>query len=246
MLGIEPSLRVIDLTHQVQPFAIADGARLLADTAPYYPAGTVFLAVVDPGVGGPRRPMVARSRRGQWFVLPDNGLITLVADRDGLEAAREIQNPAWMRARTISSTFHGRDVFGPVAAHLARGDDWGEVGPPIADPVRLALHAPVLDGRELRGQVIAVDGPYGNLITDIDAATFGKLGWAAGDRVRLRLSGRALEVPFVRAFGDVPRGAPLLFVDSREHVGLALNRASFARRYRVAVPCAIAIRRKER
>jgi len=246
MLGIEPSLRVIDLTHQVRPYAIADGARLLADTAPYYPAGTVFLAVVDPGVGTPRRPMVARSRRGQWFVLPDNGLITLVADRDGLEATRQIENPTWMRAATISSTFHGRDVFAPVAARLAHGDDWSDVGAPITDPVRLALQAPALDARELRGQVIAVDGPYGNLITDIDAATFLKLGWGSGDHVPLRLQGRSLEVPFVHAFGDVPRGTPLLFIDSREHVGLALNQASFADRYRVAVPCPIVIQRKRR
>ena len=83
MLGIDPRLQVIDLTHQVRPYAIADGARLLADTAPFYPKGTVFLAVIDPGVGGTRKPMVARSSRGQWFVLPDNGLITMVAERDG-------------------------------------------------------------------------------------------------------------------------------------------------------------------
>src|SRR5215831_18637744 len=137
MLGIDPRLQVIDLTHEVRPYAIADGARLLADTAPFYPKGTVFLAVVDPGVGSTRKPMVARSRRGQWFVLPDNGLITLVADRDGLEATRQIENPTWMRAATISSTFHGRDVFAPVAARLAHGDDWSDVGAPITDPVRL-------------------------------------------------------------------------------------------------------------
>src|SRR5438045_6897231 len=90
MLQVEPALRVIDLTHEVTPFAIRDGARLLADTAAHYPAGTVVLAVLDPGVGGSRKPMIARTNRGQWFVLPDNGLVTLVADRQGLAGAREI------------------------------------------------------------------------------------------------------------------------------------------------------------
>src|SRR5262245_52469351 len=246
MLGIDPRLQVIDLTHQVRPYAIADGARLLADTAPFYPKGTVFLAVVDPGVGSTRKPMVARSSRGQWFVLPDNGLITLVAERDGLEGAREITNPAWLRAPGVSSTFHGRDVFAPAAAHLARGDDWREVGPVIAEPVRLPLPPPTLDAQGLHGPVVAIDGPFGNLITDLDAATFAQLGYSLGDRVRIRLAGRSLDAPLARTFGDVPRGAPLVFIDSRGHVGLALNHDSFARRYGVSIPCSIAISRRAR
>ena len=246
MLGIAPRLQVIDLTHQVRPYAIADGARLLADTAPYYPKGTVFLAVVDPGVGSTRKPMVARSSRGQWFVLPDNGLITLVAQRDGLESAREITNPAWLRTPAVSSTFHGRDVFAPVAAHLARGDDWTEVGPVIAEPVRLPLRPATVDAQGLHGRVIAIDGPYGNLITDVDAATFSQLGYAPGDTVRVRIAGRSIDVPLAHTFSDVPHGAPLLFIDSRGHVGLALNRDSFARRYNVTVPSALAIPRKAR
>jgi S-adenosyl-L-methionine hydrolase (adenosine-forming) len=244
MLGIDPRLQVIDLTHQVRPYAIADGARLLADTAPFYPKGTVFLAVVDPGVGSTRKPMVARSSRGQWFVLPDNGLITLVAERDGLESAREITNPAWLRTPAVSSTFHGRDVFAPVAAHLARGDDWTEVGPVIAEPVRLPLQPATVDAQGLHGQVIAIDGPYGNLITDVDAATFSQLGYAAGDKVHVRLAGRTIDAPLAHTFSDVPRGAPLLFIDSRGRVGLALNQDSFARRYNVTVPSALAIPRK--
>ncbi len=246
MLGIEPRLRTIDLTHQVRPYAIADGARLLADTAPYYPPGTVFLAVVDPGVGSARKAMVARSSRGQWFVLPDNGLITLVAARDGLDGAREISNPAWLRAPAVSSTFHGRDVFAPAAAHLARGDDWTEVGPVIAEPVRLALRPATVDGQGLHGRVVAIDGPFGNLITDVDAATFAQLGYSPGDRVGIRLAGRTLDAPLARTFGDVPRGTPLVFIDSRGHVGLAVNQDSFARRYKVTVPCSIAISHKAR
>src|SRR6185503_11747920 len=111
MLGIAPSANIIDLTHDVKPFAIADAARFLAGATPYFPAGTVFVAVIDPGVGGSRRAMVARSQRDQYFVVPDNGLVTLVAERDGLVGAREITNPAWLRPATTSATFHGRDIF---------------------------------------------------------------------------------------------------------------------------------------
>jgi S-adenosylmethionine hydrolase len=244
MLGVEPALRVIDLTHQVTPFAIADAARLLADTADHYPAGTVFLGVIDPGVGTERKAMIARSKRGQFFVLPDNGLVTLVADRQGLAGAREIVNPRWMRAAARSSTFHGRDVFSPAAAHVAHGADWTQAGPPIAHPVRLDIRAAQLDGDVIRGTVIATDGQYGNLLTDVDATLFQKLGWMRGDTVPVEIAGAKFDIPFVRTFGDVPEGKPLLYVDSRARMGLALNLRNFAETNHVTVPSAIVIHRK--
>jgi S-adenosyl-L-methionine hydrolase (adenosine-forming) len=128
MYSIAPEVRIVDLTHQVTPFSILDGARFLYGATPYFPAGTVFVVVIDPGVGSTRKAVVVKSRRGQFFVLPDNGLMTLVEQRDGLESAREITNPAWMIGGKLSSTFHGRDIFSPVGAHLARGDDWTQVG----------------------------------------------------------------------------------------------------------------------
>jgi S-adenosylmethionine hydrolase len=244
MLGLAPRLRIVDLTHEVPPFSVRDGARLLVGPTPYYPAGTVFLAVVDPGVGGARRAIVARSRRGQYFVLPDNGLVTLVADRDGLEEVREIANPGWTRTGTVTPTFHGRDVFAPVAARIARGDDWRDAGPVVENPVRLELARVSLGPDGLVGEVVALDGRFGNLLTNVDAADFGALGWAAGDRVGVRVGTRELTVPFVRTFAEVPEGAPLLYVDSRERVALAVNRGSFATRYGVAVPTRIVFRRK--
>src|SRR6185295_4326108 len=144
-------------------------------------------AVIDPGVGSDRKPMVARSKRGQYFVLPDNGLVTLVADRQGLVGAREITNARWMRAGGRSSTFPGRDVFAPVAAHLAQGADWTQAGPLIAQPIRIDIRAAKVDGDVLRGMVIATDGPYGNLLTDVDATLFATLGWVVGDRVPLEI-----------------------------------------------------------
>src|ERR1700688_1380936 len=131
MYSIDPELRIVDLTHQVTPFSILDGARYLFGATPYYPAGTVFVVVVDPTVGSTRKAVTVKSKRGQYFVLPDNGLITLVADRDGLESAREITNRGWMIGSALSSTFHGRDIFSPVGAHVARGDDWAQVGPEV-------------------------------------------------------------------------------------------------------------------
>src|SRR5438552_4713697 len=132
MYSIAPEARIVDLTHQVTPYSILDGARFLYGATPYFPAGTVFVAVIDPGVGSTRRAVVVKSKRGQYFVLPDNGLMTLVQDRDGIEAAREITNRDWMIGWALSSTFHGRDIFSPVAAHLAHGEDWAQVGPEIA------------------------------------------------------------------------------------------------------------------
>jgi S-adenosylmethionine hydrolase len=244
MLQVEPALRVIDLTHEVTPFAIRDGARLLADTADHYPAGTVFLAVIDPGVGGSRKPMIVRTKRGQWFVLPDNGLVTLIADRQGLAGAREIVNPRWMRGAARSTTFHGRDVFAPAAAHLAHGADWTQAGPSIAKPVRLDVRSAQLDGDLIRGTVIATDGPYGNLLTDVDAALFQKLGWVIGDTVPVEVAGAKLALPYARTFGDVPEGTPLLYVDSRARIGIAINKGNFAEINHVTIPSAIVIRRK--
>lgn len=111
IIAIVPDVRIMDITHQVSPFSIAEGARYLAGVTPYYPSGTVFLVVVDPGVGTSRKAVVVKSKKGQLFVLPDNGLITPVADRDSVEGAREITNPAWMIGDKVSSTFHGRDIF---------------------------------------------------------------------------------------------------------------------------------------
>jgi len=244
MLGLEPRLRIVDLTHEVPPFSIRDGARLLVGPTPYYPAGTVFLAVVDPGVGSTRRAIVALSRRGQYFVLPDNGLLTLVADRDGLEEVREIANPGWTRNGTATPTFHGRDVFAPVAAHVARGDDWRDVGPVVDTPVRLELAGVSREDDGLVGEVVALDGRFGNVLTNVEAADFATLGWLPGDRVAVRLGTRDLRLPLVRTFAEVPEGAPLLYVDSRDRVALAVNRGSFARTYAVTVPVRIVLRRK--
>src|SRR5258706_7282486 len=124
IIGIAPDVRIMDITHQVTPFQIEEASRFLYGVTPYYPPGTVFLVVVDPGVGTSRKAVIVKSKKGQFFVVPDNGLVSAGIERDGLEGAREITNRHWMIQAAISSTFHGRDIFSPAAAHLAEGWDY--------------------------------------------------------------------------------------------------------------------------
>jgi S-adenosylmethionine hydrolase len=245
MYSVMPDVRIVDLTHEVTPFSILDGARFLYGASPYYPAGTVFVVVIDPGVGSTRKAIVARSKRGQYFVLPDNGLLTLVEQRDGIEAVREITNPEWMIGTKLSSTFHGRDIFSPVGAHVARGDDWTKVGPEMAvkDLVRLELKAATLDERGLSATVIATDGPFGNLVTNVDAEDFLKLGYQRGQEVPVTVGGKEMKIKFVKTFSDVPLGQPLLYIDSRGHLALAVNQNSFSATYGVKPPSGLFVPR---
>jgi S-adenosylmethionine hydrolase len=243
MYSVAADVRIVDLTHQVTPFSILDGARFLEGTTPYYSAGTVFVAVVDPTVGSTRKAIVVKSKRGQYFVLPDNGLITLVQDRDGIESAREIANRDWMIGAALSSTFHGRDIFSPVGAHLARGDDWTVVGPEldVSKLVRLNVAVAKLDEHGLSGEIIATDGPFGNLVTNISGDDFMKLAYKQGQTVHVMIGKNEMNIPFVRTFSDVPLNQPLLYIDSRGHLGLAVNQASFAEKYEVKPPTEILI-----
>jgi S-adenosyl-L-methionine hydrolase (adenosine-forming) len=238
MYSIMPEVRIVDLTHEVTPFSILDGARFLYGATPYYPAGTVFVVVIDPTVGSTRKAIVAKSKRGQYFVLPDNGLLTLVEQRDGIEGVHEITNTNWMIGTKMSSTFHGRDIFSPVGAHVARGEDWTEVGPemPVASLVRLALKAARLDDHGASAEVIATDGPFGNLVTNLDGEDFLKLSYARGQEVPVRIGDKEMKIKFVRTFSDVPVGQPLLYIDSRGRFALAVNQGSFAAVYGVKPP----------
>jgi S-adenosylmethionine hydrolase len=248
MYSIMPEVRIVDLSHEVTPFSILDGARFLYGATPYYPAGTVFVVVIDPGVGSTRKAIVAKSKRGQYFVLPDNGLLTLVEQRDGIAGVHEITNADWMIGTKLSSTFHGRDIFSPVGAHIARGDNWTRVGPerPVASLVRLELKAARVDERGVTAEVIATDGPFGNLVTNLDAEDFLKLGYQGGQVVLVRIGEKEMKIQFVRTFSDVALGQPLLYIDSRGHVALAVNQGSFAVVYGVTPPVELFIARAEK
>lgn len=239
MFSIAPSARIIDITHQVTPFDIAEAGRFLAGSAPYLPHD----AVIDPGVGSARKAIIAKSKVGQYFVLPDNGMITQLADRDGLVGAREITNPAWMIGAKLSPTFHGRDILSPAGAHLARGEDWTEAGPALdlTKLVRLRNNTTTIDASGLHGQVIGTDGPFGNLVTNVPIQTFTKLGYKLGDHVPVTIAGIHYVLPFVKTFSDVPLGEGLLYIDSRGRLSFGIDQGNFAEVRHVAPPVPLEI-----
>ncbi len=247
MYNIDPTVRILDISHAVTPFSILDGARYLDGMSAYVPPGTVFVVVIDPGVGTSRKAIVAKSKKGNYYVLPDNGLLTKVQDTDGIESVRVITNPKWMIQDAISSTFHGRDVFSPVGAHLARGENWTEVGPemPVSQLVRLNLTQASIVNGALQAQVIGTDGPFGNLITNVSREEFAKLGYQYGDTIHVTLGANEFNMPFVKTFGDVAIGSPLAFIDSRGRLSFSLNQTNFAKTYNIKPPVDFSIREKK-
>jgi S-adenosylmethionine hydrolase len=241
MIGIAPDARIMDITHQVTPFQIGEASRILSGVTPYYPAGTVFVVVVDPGVGTSRKAVIVKTKKGQYFVVPDNGLMTPIVDADGLEGAREITNPAWMIGDKISSTFHGRDIFSPAGAHLALGEDWTQAGPAVDVLVRLNPPTATEDAKGITGEVIGLDDPFGSLITNISGDDFKKLGYAVEDKVTVKIGNKPFAVPYEKTFMGVAVGQPLLYVDSRGRVGIAVNQGDFSKVYKITPPIAIFI-----
>lgn len=242
--SIAPDARLMDITHQVSPYQIDEAARFLAGVTPYYPPGTIFLAVVDPGVGTSRKAVIVKSKKGQYFVVPDNGLVAPVLERDGLDSAREITNTAWMLKPQVSSTFHGRDIFSPAAAHLAEGWDFALAGPVVSQLVQLTQKVSSASDKGIEGDIIGLDDPFGSLITDIPGDEFKKLGYEVGDKIIVQLDKKPFSLPYERTFMDVPVGEPLLYIDSRGRVGLALNEGNFSQTHKIAPPGTLFIPRK--
>lgn len=241
--NISPGVRILDITHQVPPSSIIDGARYLADMNVYVPKGTIFVAVVDPGVGTSHRAIVARSRRGNYYVLPDNGLLTFVQDNDGIDGVRLIANPKWILQDALSSSFHGRDIYAPVAAHLAKGENWIEVGPALAEErlMRLNVPQPTMTDGSLHGTVIGRDGPMGNLITNVNRDVFAKLGYKVGDRLSVTLGNSSVEFSYARTLEESAKGSPIAFMDSRGRLSFALNQASAVEDYSLKPPAEFTI-----
>lgn len=246
MEGVAPGVRIIDITHQSEPYNIAMGARFLAGSAPYFPKDAVFVVVIDPGVGSRRKAIIAKSKAGQFFVLPDNGLLTLIQDRDGIAEAHEITNPLWMIGSGISSTFHGRDIFSPAGAHVARGDDFAQAGPAldVTKLVRLDIRNATVDTAGLHAQVIGTDGPFGNLVLNVPAETFAQLGYKLGDQVPIDLAGKRYVFPLVRTFSDVPVRKELFFIDSRGRLSLGINQRNFSQTYKTGEGTELTIPKK--
>jgi hypothetical protein len=224
---IAPGTRVIDVTHGVPAQQVLQGALVLAGTLPYMPVG-IHLAVVDPGVGGIRRPVGIRDREGRMFVGPDNGLLVPAADRAGIETVVEIANPEYALA-SISRTFHGRDLFAPAAAHLATGVPLERLGPPL-DPdalVRLDLPEPVPapEDAAVVATMLYVDS-FGNVALNLTREHLEEVGCIPGARVELELGGERYFATAARTFGDARQGDVILYEDSYRNMSIAINRGS--------------------
>jgi S-adenosylmethionine hydrolase len=240
-VSVSPDIHIYDLTHNIEPFNIWQGALRLVQTAEYWPAGTVFVSVVDPGVGTTRKSIVLKTKSGHYFVTPDNGTLTFVAPRLGIEAVREIDEAVNRRKNSEKSfTFHGRDVYAYTAARLAAGViTFEQVGRELPPEVVTIPHEQArFEGGVVYGNIQTDDGNYGNIWTNVDRTTFAKLGAAIGDQVRIKIlkGGEEvlnLTVPYVTTFGGVEVGKPLLYMNSLDGVSLAINQESFAGKYGV-------------
>jgi S-adenosylmethionine hydrolase len=234
--GIAPDARLVDITHLVPPQDVAFARFRLLTVAPFFPAGTVHLAVVDPGVGTARRALGVRSRSGSFFVGPDNGVLTGALEADPPVAAVELSEPGAWRTPDPSATFHGRDIFSPVAAHLANGTALESLGRAVTRDQLVKLELPhwerVAGGAT--GAIQAVDR-FGNLITNVPGtALAAHASWSA------TVSGRTL--PGHRTYGDVPPGSALALVGSHGFVELAVHRGDARRGLGVAVGDRVQIR----
>jgi hypothetical protein len=217
ILSICPEARIEDLSHDIAPQGIMEGALFLAAAAPYWPLGTCHVAVVDPGVGTERRP-VAVAAGGQVFVCPDNGLLTLFLRAYPVQAAREIANPAFLRPK-ISPTFHGRDIFAPAAAHLAMGMPFDAIGPAVDDLQSLTIPEPTVDAGLVHGLIVHVDR-FGNAITNIPRAMLepGAL---------YRLHAAALSISEIsHTYASVRPGDSVALFGSSGHVEIAVRNGS--------------------
>ncbi len=237
---LAPGVALVNLTHAVPPQDVAAGAWHLAVAAPYLPAEAVVLAVVDPGVGTARRP-IAVQLGARRFVAPDNGLLTRVLAQAPALAAVVLDNPAWwLQGPQTSATFHGRDIFAPVAGRLARGQPLAEAGSALApaDLVRLALPEPTWEGDILVAQVIHSDH-FGNLITDIGPDLAPRLFAAPAVTAQI---GQHVVRERAATFGAGPTDAPFWYLDSSGHAAIAWRDGSAARHLGVAVGAQVRVR----
>jgi S-adenosylmethionine hydrolase len=241
-VGVSPDIGVYDLTHEIPVFDIWEASLRLDQTAPYWPRGTVFVSVVDPGVGTTRKSVVLKTKSGHFFVTPDNGSLTAVAESLGIDAVREIDEAVNRRKNSEKAyTFHGRDVYAYTGARLAAGIiSFEQVGPKLPSQV---LSIPYVQASYKAGKVYGnipiLDIQFGNIWTNIDRKVFQTLKLAPGDMVNVTIThGEKLikqhTIPYYRSFGSAAKGAPLLYLNSVNDVSLAINQGSYATTFGVS------------
>ena len=241
VLSVCPEAQLVDVVHELPPHDVEAGSFALAAATSAFPAGTVFLAVVDPGVGTDRRALAAETEAHR-FVAPDNGLLSLVLADHPQARVHAITNAGLFRFE-VSSTFHGRDVFGPVAGHLARGMPLEDVGPPVPDPRR--LHLPALRQRrerEWEGEVVHVDR-FGNLTTNVSERDLGQiLSHFGGDPTEVVIVVEGAVLPLVGAYGEVAEGEACALLGSSRRLEIAIHAGNAARILGAARGAAVRIR----
>ena len=240
-MSVSPDLKLFDLTHEIPAYNIWEAAYRLQQTIPYWPAGTVFVSVVDPGVGSARKSVVLKTKSGHFIVTPDNGTLTLIAQSEGIEAIREIDETKNRRPGSAESyTFHGRDVYAYTGARLAAGViPFENVGPALpAKIITLDYQQPVFENNIIRGNVPVLDIQYGNIWTNIDKKTFAKLALNNGDSLHVSIYHNKQKIydgimPYVTTFSTVAAGKPLCYLNSLLNVSFALNKANFSEQHKV-------------
>ena len=227
ILGICPHAVMVDITHEIAKFNVRMGAYVLASATPYFPKGAVHVAVIDPGVGTQRRPIVIQTKQG-FFVGPDNGLLILAAEQQGITRIYELTNPQLMLPK-ISSTFHGRDIFAPAAAHLLNGVKPAEFGPEIREVAKPEFAKVTRRNGALVGEVLHVDG-FGNIITNITEREV--VQSPVKDVVRVDLPTGKLTLKFCKAYGETNPDEPLALIGSHSFFEISVNQGSAAEKFK--------------
>ncbi|HYF29956.1 MAG TPA: S-adenosyl-l-methionine hydroxide adenosyltransferase family protein [Chitinophagaceae bacterium] len=240
---VDPGIPLYDLTHEIPAYNIWEAAYRLNQTAPYWPKGTIFVSVVDPGVGTARRPVVLKTRSGHYVVSPDNGTLGLIVETLGLEEIRLIDTLENRRQGSAGShTFHGRDIFAFTAARLAAGEiGYEKVGPLLEKQAveEIVYQKAAIAGNSIKGNIPVLDIQYGNVWSNIPDSLVAKSGIAHGDSLDVIILHKSNPIftgrmPFVRTFGDVPEGRPLGYINSLGNFSVAINMGNFADSFKVA------------
>ena len=240
--GVDPTLYISNLTHEITPYDVWEASYRLIQTVNYWPAGTVFVSVVDPGVGSARRSIAVKTTNGQYIITPDNGTLTHIKRMTGITEARIIDESVnRLQGSSESYTFHGRDVYAFTGARLAAGIiDFGGVGPEV--PPESVAELPVveaeLSGDTVSGTIDVLDVRFGSLWTNIPRTLFANLGVNHGGRVEISIENdtRTLYkniLVYAKSFADVYVGEPLVYVNSLDCMAVAINQGSFARAYNI-------------
>jgi S-adenosylmethionine hydrolase len=230
ILSISPDVTIVDVTHEIEKFNIRMGAFVLASAVPYFPKNAIHVAVVDPGVGTRRRTLLVQMPQG-FLIGPDNGILALAAKRQGMKAVHEITNRKLMMPN-VSSTFHGRDIFAPAAAHLANGTPPAKFGSRIPRIVSPQFAKIIKRKDTLVGEVIHVDG-FGNIITNIGKNDLEPLN--IKNTVKVTLGNTELKLKFCKTYAEAEIGSPIALIGSHDFLEIALNQGNAAKRLKTEI-----------